>query len=90
MPLTSRLSRSRSGSARRQTMIIFGFSSKVKARPAGQFQCPVCRAPRTYAELRQSRRFTLFFIPVLPLGSSRLGRVVCTTCGSEFAEDAVR
>ena len=70
--------------------IIFGLSSKVKARPAGQFHCPVCRSQRTYAELRQSRRFTLFFIPVLPLGSSSLGRVVCTTCGSEFAEGAVR
>jgi hypothetical protein len=70
--------------------IIFGFSSKVKAQPAGQFHCPICQAERTYAELRKSRRFTLFFIPVLPLGSSSLGRVVCTTCGSEFAEGAVR
>ena len=70
-------------------MIIFGISSKQKSKPAGQFQCPVCQTQRTYAELRQSRRFTLFFIPVLPLGSSSLGRVVCTTCHSEFPETVV-
>ena len=69
--------------------IVFGISSKQKAKTAGEFQCPVCHGRRTYAELRQSRRFTLFFIPVLPLGSSRLGRVVCATCGSEFDEAAV-
>jgi rubredoxin len=67
-------------------MIIFGISSKQKAKPGGQFECPVCQTARTYAELRQTRRFTLFFIPVLPLGSSSAGRIVCTTCGSEFDE----
>lgn len=67
-------------------MIIFGLSTKEKAKQAGRFQCPVCKAQRTYAELRHSRRFTLFFIPVLPLGSSSTGRVICTHCGSEFSE----
>ena len=71
-------------------MIIFGISTKEKTKPVGHFLCPVCQTQRTYAELRRSRRFTLFFIPVLPLGSSSLGRVVCMTCGSEFAEGAVQ
>ena len=70
-------------------MIIFGISSKQQARPAGEFQCPVCGMRRTYAELRTSQRFTLFFIPVLPLGSSRSGRVICTACQSEFSAGAV-
>lgn len=70
-------------------MIIFGFSTKQKAKTAGQFHCPVCQTDRTYAELRHSRRFTLFFIPVLPLGSSSTGRVICTNCGSEFSESVV-
>jgi hypothetical protein len=70
-------------------LIIFGISSKQTARPAGQFHCPVCQATRTYAELRRSRRFTLFFVPVLPLGSSSLGRVVCTGCASEFSKEVV-
>lgn len=70
-------------------LIIFGISSKVKARRGGEFHCPVCKSQRTYAELRQTRRFTLFFIPVLPLGSSSTGRVQCTTCGSEFNSGAV-
>ena len=70
-------------------MIIFGISNKRKAKPAGEFHCPVCETQRTYAELRQSRRFTLFFIPILPLGSSSLGRIVCTVCGSEFSRQTV-
>lgn len=64
--------------------IIFGISSKTKAKPAGQFHCPACDAERTYAELRRSRWFSLFFIPLIPLGSSSLGRIRCTTCGSEY------
>lgn len=70
-------------------MIIFGITSKQKAKPAGKFACPVCETTRTYAELRQVRRFTLFFIPIIPLGSRSLGRVVCTHCGSEFDESTV-
>lgn len=78
---------SSAGRRERAFMIIFGISSKQKAKPAGTFHCPVCEAKRTYAELRQTRRFTLFFIPVLPLGSSSTGRIICTTCGSEFSEN---
>jgi transcription elongation factor Elf1 len=70
-------------------MIIFGISTKEAAKPAGRFHCPVCGAERTYAQLVRKRRFTLFFLPVLPLGKSSLGRVRCTNCGSEFNERAV-
>lgn len=70
-------------------MIIFEVSTKEKATPGSEHYCPVCGARRTFAKLHRSRRFTLFFIPVLPLGSTSLGRVVCTTCGSEFSEGAV-
>lgn len=70
-------------------MIIFGISTKETAKPAGTFHCPVCQTKRTYARLVRKRRFTLFFIPIIPLGSSSLGRVRCTQCGSEFDEHAV-
>lgn len=70
-------------------IIIFGLSTKEKLKPSGQFQCPVCNAQRTYAELRQSRRFTLFFIPIVPLGSHSLGRIRCTTCGTEFDQSVI-
>ena len=64
--------------------IIFGIDSKTKAKTVGTSYCPACQAQRTFAELRRSRRFSLFFVPLIPLGSSSLGRVQCTTCGSEF------
>ncbi|MEQ8848156.1 zinc-ribbon domain-containing protein [Botrimarina sp.] len=71
-------------------MLIIGVSTKEKAKPQGRFQCPVCQSQQTYAELRHARRFTLFFIPVLPLGSSGTGRYVCTNCGSGFGSEVVR
>lgn len=70
--------------------ILFGIRTNRKARPAGRFRCPVCAAERVYAELRSVRRFTLFFIPVLPLGSSSTGRIACTHCGSEFEADVAK
>ncbi|REJ91643.1 MAG: zinc-ribbon domain-containing protein [Planctomycetota bacterium] len=69
--------------------IIFGIDSKTKAKPVGHHHCPACQAERTFTELRRSRWFSLFFIPIIPLGSSSLGRVQCTTCGSEYNEEAV-
>src|SRR5690606_38999057 len=69
--------------------IIFGINSSQKAKTAGQFQCPVCGAPRNYSEIRTGRYFSLFFIPLIPLGSSRTGRVVCNQCGTEFDSDVV-
>ncbi|MFG0336096.1 MAG: zinc-ribbon domain-containing protein [Maioricimonas sp. JB049] len=69
--------------------LIFGISTKLKAKPSGPFVCPACQTERPYAELRQSRWFTLFFIPLIPLGSSSQGRVQCTACGSEFDADVV-
>lgn len=69
--------------------IIFGISSKEKARSAGSFQCPVCETTRDYSELRISRYFSLFFIPILPLGSTSTGRIVCNHCRSEFSQDVV-
>ena len=67
-------------------MIIFGFSTKEKAKRSGKFECPACHQHSYYDKLVRARRFTIFFIPILPLGSSDTGRVVCENCGSEFAE----
>ncbi|MBW3542352.1 MAG: zinc ribbon domain-containing protein [Planctomycetes bacterium] len=69
--------------------IIFGISDKVKAKPAGTSHCPACQAERPFVELRRSRWFTLFFIPLIPLGGGSLGRVQCPHCGSEFDAGAI-
>ena len=65
-------------------MIIFGLSTKDKAKSAGTHRCPACNQQAAFARLVRVRRFTLFFLPILPLGSSDTGRVVCQNCGSQF------
>ncbi len=71
-------------------MIIFGIRSKEKTKPAGAHHCPVCGRQREFAQLHQGRWFTLFFIPVIPLGSTNLHRLTCTTCGSQFNSEQIR
>ena len=68
-------------------MIIFGISTKEKAKPVGTFDCPACGKHATFAKIVHSRRFTLFFIPVIPLGSTDTHRVICQNCGSEYSEN---
>ena len=70
-------------------MIIIGLSTKEKTRRAGQFHCPACQQRASYAKIVRARRFTLFFIPLIPLGSSGTGRVVCENCGSEYSESMI-
>ncbi len=67
--------------------LIVGFSSRTKASGIGELHCPTCQTTRPFVELRQSRWISLFFIPLIPLGSSRHGRIQCTVCGSEFDEE---
>jgi transcription elongation factor Elf1 len=70
-------------------MIIFGISTKEKAKSAGTFACPACGKHARFAKIVRSRRFTLFFIPIIPLGSSDTGRVICQNCGSEYSENVL-
>ena len=64
-------------------IIIFGTKVRYKTLAAGQFYCTQCKAKRDY-ELRQARNwFSMYFIPVIPLG--QIGEfVTCLTCGANF------
>ncbi len=64
-------------------MIVFGTRPKYKTIDHGQFFCPRCQQPRTYAHKKASRYFTLYFIPIFPMGS--MGEFVqCETCHTMF------
>lgn len=69
-------------------MIIFGASARTKTIGEGQFYCPNCQEMRRY-ELKQARQyFSLYFIPLIPLGET--GRFVqCQTCGMAFKPDVL-
>ncbi len=64
-------------------MIIFGHKTTASIVASGVFVCPRCRTSQGYYHLLHRRWFTLYFIPVLPLG--RVGeQVECQGCFSRF------
>ena len=71
-------------------MIIFGLSVFYFGLiGTGQFHCPHCGGDREYKHKRATRFFTLFFLPVIPLG--KVGEVVqCQTCRKRFDPAVLR
>jgi hypothetical protein len=66
-------------------ILIFGIRDRLCTIGSGRFRCPHCGVDRDY-ELRGARRwFTLFFLPIVPLGAARPLGVRCASCGASFA-----
>jgi len=64
-------------------LIIFGRRSTTRVRNRGTFACPRCGTDRTYAHKQVRRWFTLYFIPVIPLGT--IGEYLqCESCAGTF------
>lgn len=64
-------------------MIIFGSRAKNKTLDEGQFFCPRCQAQRAYKHQQATRYFTLYFIPLIPMG--KMGEFIeCQGCGAAF------
>ena len=64
-------------------MIILGTKAKTTTIKTGMFLCPQCRTERRYALKRAKKYFSLYFIPIIPMGD--LGEFVeCRTCGGTF------
>jgi hypothetical protein len=70
-------------------LLIFGLSVFFRTVDEGIFHCPHCGGDRGY-RLRAGRRwFTLFFVPVIPLG--RVGEAVeCNACRTRFNKAVLR
>lgn len=71
-------------------VIIFGLSVfYIGLIGKGQFHCPNCGGDREYTHKRARRFFTLFFLPVIPLGT--VGEAVrCATCRKRFDPAVLR
>jgi uncharacterized tellurite resistance protein B-like protein len=64
-------------------MILIGTMNLTRTREAGQFYCPTCGCSQEY-RLRGRRPFlTLYFIPVVPIGSAELF-VHCSGCRDKW------
>jgi len=70
--------------------VIFLFGEQVveKNPETGQFYCPQCQQVRAYQHIRLKNYFTLFFIPLLPLGTPK-EYLECRSCGCSFHPSAL-
>jgi tellurite resistance protein len=64
-------------------MIIFGTRGVKSTLSQGNFNCPQCETTRAYKKKKVTRFFTLYFIPLIPLG--KVGEYVeCQHCKGTF------
>jgi hypothetical protein len=69
-------------------MIIFGTTTLNSTKQTGSFHCPRCSMQRGYEHKKANRFFTLYFIPVIPLGSA--GEYVqCSACGGTYGVEVL-
>jgi hypothetical protein len=61
--------------------MLFLFGVRTKAKPIAQIEYPCSKCARStmYTAMESKRWFTLFFVPLIPLGSSHVVR--CNLCG---------
>jgi len=64
----------------REMIILFGFRRKSLRLATIFVMCAHCHTPAAHALTRTRRFFTLFFIPVIPLGTKYF--TTCTMCGA--------
>ncbi len=70
-------------------MIIFGSRPRMKTIGSGTFYCPKCGTTRQYELKKGKNYFTLYFVPVIPMGD--LGEFVeCQTCHTTFQSDVLK
>lgn len=69
-------------------MIIYGYRSRNKVMGQLPYVCPQCKRNGYHAVVRTSRYFTLFWIPIIPIGKSTTAR--CNLCGYQEKVDNKR
>ncbi len=68
--------------------VLFGIKEMERQVGAGSFYCPDCRCDNNYTRYAIARYFSIYLIPVIPLGKS--GEFVrCNRCSSNYAADIV-
>lgn len=68
--------------------VLFGLTSRRKTVESGQFHCPNEGASRPFRHEQARRWFTLFFIPLIPLGTQGEW-VSCRSCGATYPPDVL-
>jgi hypothetical protein len=69
--------------------IFFGTRGITSTRQTGQFYCPRCNRDRVPYAVKATRPwFTLYFIPLFPVGGAET-YVECQRCGGTFREEVL-
>ena len=69
-------------------MIIWGSRSMTSTCQQGRFTCPRCNGSSSFHEKRVRSWFTLYFIPVFPIGSPGY-YVECQDCRGTFKPEVL-
>ena len=70
-------------------MIIFGTRTLTSTKGISPFHCPRCQLQRDGRIQAANRWFTLYFIPVIPMGTA--GEYVeCTACSGTYATEILQ
>jgi hypothetical protein len=67
-------------------MLIFGIRRKSYITGHITQTCSHCGATCAQTQMESKRFFTLFFIPIIPLGSTR--SLTCTSCGQRTTDNS--
>lgn len=68
--------------------LIAGLRTRHTTLDTGTFHCPSEGGERRYRHLQARRWFTLFFIPLIPLGQRR-DLAHCLGCGATYTGDVL-
>jgi flagellar biosynthesis protein FliP len=69
-------------------MIIFGTTGITSVKSKGSCHCPACGAGADYQQKSVTRFFTLFFVPLIPMGKVA-DFVQCERCGGTFKPEVL-
>ena len=69
--------------------IIFGTSTRYINDKKGVFVCPGCQTLKKYCSKTIQSWFTLFFIPVFPIGGKNDPHVECQECKKTYYPDVL-
>lgn len=65
-------------------LIIWGFRGIARTIGTGVFFCPNCGVDRDYKHQKVTKWFTLFWIPLFPVGKALGEQVRCGHCKTKF------
>lgn len=69
-------------------MIIYGTKPKSTQIDEGEFFCPQCQSEQLYEQFSVKTFFTLYFIPLFPVGSEDQ-HIQCRNCSETFAPEVI-